>query len=585
MSQRLKSVSVFVALLCCFAVFKLLTHALVLSSFSQMIVDAELDHEDRLELFASPHARLQDYELVGGLDYGAGRRVTLKLPMNDHLARQVRLDLGQYAGTVRLYSLTFLSHFGGPVTFDAPAIQRAFRPNADIASVRLEGDALVLATQGSDPFLTLLPPLQTRNFFIGWILPLAHSFIFYLLLTRFHFRDFPAFRDIAGKVSSSGTNYGALDGMRGLAALTVLGEHTGVFKGTGWLGILWFFTLSGFLLTLPFVQEPKRALSFDYMSNYIARRLRRVLPMFYVVVTVLFLFRGRVVEAFRHYYLVQADGVLWTVPQELFFYFWLPFAMLVIGLACFARQKTWALLPLLGMMAFACCLPGARPGSASMFDYVFWSLFLALLVVTCRFAGPKALAALFLLELSFIAFRYLTVHVISLYGENSSLPPKLGAFFCGSAFAYLSSLLAERLEQEKGGRAPWMRFSAAGLLLYVALLALSANDLLAPWGFNPRLYPGAFSLLSGLLILLAVFAGNSRFSAVVGCLPLRALGVVSFSFYLLHPLILQAVKAANASLFNHMALPGYAKFTVVGILTYIVAALTYTYIERPFVRR
>lgn len=321
MSQRLKSVSVFAALLCCFAVFKLLTHALVLSSFSQMIVDAELDHEDRLELFASPHARLQDYELVGGLDYGAGRRVTLKLPMYDHLARQVRLDLGQYAGTVRLYSLTFLSHFGGPVTFDAPAIQRAFRPNADIASVRLEGDALVLATQGSDPFLTLLPPLQTRNFFIGWILPLAHSFIFYLLLTRFHFRDFPAFRDIAGKVSSSGTNYGALDGMRGLAALTVLGEHTGVFKGTGWLGILWFFTLSGFLLTLPFVQEPKRALSFDYMSNYIARRLRRVLPMFYVVVTVLFLFRGRVVEAFRHYYLVQADGVLWTVPQELFFYF------------------------------------------------------------------------------------------------------------------------------------------------------------------------------------------------------------------------------------------------------------------------
>ena len=72
---------------------------------------------------------------------------------------------------------------------------------------------------------------------------------------------------------------------------------------------------------------------------------------------------------------------------------------------------------------------------------------------------------------------------------------------------------------------------------------------------------------------------------MVGYLPLRALGVVSFSFYLLHPLILQAVKAANASLFNHMALSGYAKFTVVGILTYIVAALTYTYIERPFVRR
>ena len=83
----------------------------------------------------------------------------------------------------------------------------------------------------------------------------------------------------------------------------------------------------------------------------------------------------------------------------------------------------------------------------------------------------------------------------------------------------------------------------------------------------------------------ALEAARQKRGAIEFCLPLRALGVVSFSFYLLHPLILQAVKAANASLFNHMALSGYAKFTVVGILTYIVAALTYTYIERPFVRR
>ncbi len=532
MRPSVKQIAVLCATLCCFLVLKQATNILVLSSFIRMTIDAEMDHDDSVQVYASPHLRFHEFEFLGDVDYTAHVRAEKHIRLNNKIVRQVRIDPGQLPGTVRIHSIRFTSYFGDAVVFRGSEIPRFFAGNEYIQSMTVEGDSLLLAVKGHDQFLTIQHPLQVSNFFIGWILPLVHSFIFYLFLTRFNFRSYPAFQDITGKVSSSGTNYGALDGMRGLAALTVLGEHTGVFKGTGYLGILWFFTLSGFLLSLPFVQEPKRILSYSYMSGYIARRLKRVLPMFYVMITMLFLFRGRVVEAFRHYYFVQADGVLWTVPQELFFYFWLPFIMLAI-------------------------------------------------CVVLR--GKRSLAAGFLLVLTVCSFLYLTVDLISLYGNGIKSAPRIGAFLCGSMFAYLGFLALAALEKNtQAHTASW--FSTAGLLLYCSLIALSANDLLAPCGFNPARYPGVFSFLSGLLILCAILAGSSRFSAIVGCLPLRAMGLVSFSFYLLHPLVIDIVRSVNSVLFNRVQLSGYEMFAIAGILTYILSTITYTYIERPFIR-
>ena len=40
--------------------------------------------------------------------------------------------------------------------------------------------------------------------------------------------------------------------------------------------------------------------------------------------------------------------------------------------------------------------------------------------------------------------------------------------------------------------------------LYFLLIILAADDLLAPYGFNPARHPGVFSFLSGVLILFAV---------------------------------------------------------------------------------
>ena len=59
----------------------------------------------------------------------------------------------------------------------------------------------------------------------------------------------------------------------------MLAEHTGVLKNIGSLGVWLFFSLSGFLLATPFVQKPSRALSYDYMSSYLLRRFKRLMPI------------------------------------------------------------------------------------------------------------------------------------------------------------------------------------------------------------------------------------------------------------------------------------------------------------------
>lgn len=75
----------------------------------------------------------------------------------------------------------------------------------------------------------------------------------------------------------------ALDGLRGVAILAVLGSHAGfpLLKG-GSLGVDVFFVLSGFLITTLLLLEQQRYGRIDLKSFYIRRALR-LLPALYAV--------------------------------------------------------------------------------------------------------------------------------------------------------------------------------------------------------------------------------------------------------------------------------------------------------------
>lgn len=91
-----------------------------------------------------------------------------------------------------------------------------------------------------------------------------------------------------------------LDGLRGLAVLLVIALHT--FRraseftqhsflifitnltGVGWVGVDIFFVLSGYLITTILLKTRDNK---DYFKNFYVRRILRIFPLYYVVVTVI----------------------------------------------------------------------------------------------------------------------------------------------------------------------------------------------------------------------------------------------------------------------------------------------------------
>ena len=76
----------------------------------------------------------------------------------------------------------------------------------------------------------------------------------------------------------------ALDGLRGLAILLVMGCHFffkfGIFKG-GWIGVDLFFVLSGYLITSKFIGQP---VSFNLAKLFYRNRILRILPLYFAFI-------------------------------------------------------------------------------------------------------------------------------------------------------------------------------------------------------------------------------------------------------------------------------------------------------------
>ena len=77
----------------------------------------------------------------------------------------------------------------------------------------------------------------------------------------------------------------ALDGLRAIAVFLVIGLHLGYSRIPGYLGVMGFFVLSGFLITWLLIREfdTTRAIS---IRGFYRRRMLRIFPAFYVYLAV-----------------------------------------------------------------------------------------------------------------------------------------------------------------------------------------------------------------------------------------------------------------------------------------------------------
>jgi peptidoglycan/LPS O-acetylase OafA/YrhL len=150
----------------------------------------------------------------------------------------------------------------------------------------------------------------------------------------------------------------ALDGVRAVAALAVVATHVAYQTGevtSGPLGelagrmdssVAVFFALSGFLLARPSLAGRPSA-----TGIYFRRRAARILPAYWIVLSVVVLTHGAsALDAFIHVVLAQAYGghelgdftQTWSLSTEVSFYLMLPVLMWWLRSLSSDRNRLWA---------------------------------------------------------------------------------------------------------------------------------------------------------------------------------------------------------------------------------------------------
>lgn len=162
-------------------------------------------------------------------------------------------------------------------------------------------------------------------------------------------------------------HYRSLDGLRGLAACTVVIAHFenqtkflgGILNGAGQLGVMLFFVLSGFLMGRLYLHQ---TVSTSSVLRFFRKRAARVFPLYFAVVLASYAWTqlsGQVRPAFsitdkniwEHVLFWRGTSVLWTIPVEVQFYALFPILWFI-----FAKRKNEIVIWLALLMAVVAAL-------------------------------------------------------------------------------------------------------------------------------------------------------------------------------------------------------------------------------------
>ena len=325
----------------------------------------------------------------------------------------------------------------------------------------------------------------------------------------------------------------ALTGLRGFAILLVFVSHCAnagylpdwLGKGTGQLGVMLFFVLSGFLMaSLYLPQAPDRVAS----TGYVLARFGRVAPLYLAVVALSYAVGPAVAgwpyaigahSLTRHLAFLRADEALWAVPVEVQFY--------VVFYA------VWSLARRRG------CLDAPA----------YLGLWAAILAV----CAPLAI----LYQLGALAQGGLFYH--------------LHYFVIGCLLPGIASALkrgVDALTARIGGPA----LSLLGLALLVACLPAVRREL----GLSAPLWldPVVALAITATFVLSLHRTGAFR---VMEAPAMTALGTISYGFYLLHPIVLGVHEA-------HSEDRSLVAVALIFVASTAAAAASWRWIERPALR-
>jgi peptidoglycan/LPS O-acetylase OafA/YrhL len=356
-------------------------------------------------------------------------------------------------------------------------------------------------------------------------------------------------------IASATQHNGALDGLRGVAILSVMLYHfTGSYKGAnpllrlwsliagaGWMGVDLFFVLSGFLITGILYDT---AHAEHRVRNFYARRALRIFPLFYGVLFGLLLFTPVLHMHWR--------------PEHLLYFFYLSNVSFLLG-RDFQLPSQWVNLGHLWSLA-------VEEQFYLLWPFIVWRVknrtTLLRIILAVLIAGPILRALLLGTGMNPLDVSRLLV------ARADSL------LFGGGVALLVRSRSAGRIP---AGKILIVAVSVLTMLLYLAHGPEQSSAWIATLGYS------AIAMSCAALILLAQ-EGSNWVTALFDKPLLRFFGRYSYGLYLFHGLYFVYLRHVSGRL-EHLLHSGLLAQLLIAVFGFLVsvalAVMSYHFFEAP----
>ncbi|WP_395542083.1 acyltransferase family protein [Neotabrizicola sp. sgz301269] len=329
-----------------------------------------------------------------------------------------------------------------------------------------------------------------------------------------------------------------IDGLRAIAVLSVIFYHLSLpGAGSGYAGVDVFFVISGFLIGGIVLRERAEG-TFTYRRFY-ARRIRRILPALFAVILCILPFAWAQMTPHDLRYFGGAVAATLAFLSNVWFYSRIDYF-----------NPEAALDPLLHTWSLGV-------------EEQFYLLFPPLVALAARFGRRALLPLLALLGLASLAVAL----------KTSEAQPTLAFYLLHTRFwELMAGVLAAAFLPH--ARKITSTASAVLALLGLGLVLIGVSLLPVPLG-----WPGPTTLVPVAgAVLLVLFGAVGPAGRLLSSRPFRAVGLISYSAYLIHHPIISLLVISGRPVQSLTA-----KLAVV-VATLLLAGLCWALVEQPFRR-